>query len=62
MSRQTFCSFLPRRLVRSVVTPGLDVELGQAGLNLGPGPLAQVHANSVLAGGFHYHPQSSQFK
>ena len=31
----------------AVLAPWLDVELGQAGLHLGPGPVGLVHTNST---------------
>ena len=31
----------------AVLAPWLDVELGQAGLHLGPGPVGLVHINST---------------
>ena len=54
------CSFIPGETVRAVLAPWLDVEAGQTGLHLGPGPVGLLHPNSTKqTGGYRWAGQQS---
>ena len=47
-------SFIPGDTVRAVMAPWLDVEQGQTGLHLSPGPVGLVHTHSTKESAGYY--------